>query len=68
MSIKFLPHAAAKALQWEITKGHLRAMWALDGAVSTGEYDGSFGYEKSQAFIEQFIKDFEAESFHEGFD
>ncbi len=66
--IKFLPHSSAKALQWEITKGHLRAMAALDGAVSTGEYERPYRYEKSEAAIEAFIKEFEAKGFHEGLD
>lgn len=66
--MKFLPHSAAKAQQWEITKGHLRAMWSLDGAISTGEYIRPYKFEKTKDFIEQFIKDFEDQGFNEGFD
>ena len=68
MSIKFLPHSSAKALQWEIAKGHLRAMVALDGAVSTGEYIRPYRFEKSEEAIECFIKEFEAAGLHEGMD
>lgn len=68
MNIKFLPHANAKAIQCEIAKGHLRAMAAIDGAVSTGEFDRPYRFEKTEAFIENFIKDFEANGFHYGFD
>lgn len=65
---KFLPHSAAKAQQWEIAKGHLRAMAALDGSVSSSEMTRPYRYEKSSAAIEKFIREFEAESYHEGFD
>jgi hypothetical protein len=66
--MKFLPHSAAKAQQWEIAKGHLRAMAALDGAVSTGEAERPYRYERSSAAIEMFIKEFEDAGFHEGMD
>ena len=66
--IKFLPHSSAKALQWEIAKGHLRAMAALDGAISTGEYKKPYKFEKTSKFIEDFIDEFEAAGLHEGMD
>ncbi len=66
--IKFLPHNSIKALQWEIAKGHLRAMAALDGAVSTGETKRPYKFELSSITIEAFIKTFEDAGFHEGLD
>lgn len=66
--ITVLPHALAKAQQWEIAKGHLRALWAIDGAISSGEIDRPYRFEKSKDFIESFIKEFEELGFHEGFD
>jgi len=65
---KFLPHSSAKALQWEIAKGHLRAMAALDGAISSSEIEHPYKFEKSEAAIENFIKEFEDAGFHEGMD
>lgn len=66
--MKFLPHSAAKAQQWEIAKGHLRAMAAIDGACSTGESERPYRFEKVEAAIEAFIKEFESAGFHEGQD
>lgn len=66
--MKVLPHSLAKSQQWEITKGHLRAMWAIDGAISSGEINRPYRFEKSRDFIEAFIKEFENNSFHEGMD
>lgn len=66
--IKVLPHAMAKAQQWEITKGHLRAMVALDGAISTGETSRPYRFEATQDAVEGFIKDFESAGHHEGRD
>lgn len=66
--MKFLPHSVAKATQWEIAKGHLRAMAAIDGAVSTGETERPMRWERSAKFIEDFIDQFEARGFHEGLD
>lgn len=65
---KFLPHSAMKAQQWEICKGHLRAMWALDGAMSTSQLERPFRFEKVRDVIEKFIRDFEDDGFHEGMD
>ncbi len=64
----FLPHSAAKASQWEITKGHLRALAAIDGAVSTGETERPYRFEVVGAAIEKFIRDFEDAGLHEGSD
>lgn len=66
--MKFLPHSVAKAQQWEIAKGHLRALAAIEGAVSTGEVDRPYRFETVSAAIEKFIGDFEAAGFHEGMD
>ena len=68
MTTKFLPHSVAKAQQWEIAKGHLRAMAAIDGACSTGETERPYRYEVVGKFIEQFIKEFEDRGFDEGSD
>lgn len=65
---KFLPHSAAKAQQWEITKGYLRALAALDGAVSSGETKGPYRFQVASAAIERFIKEFEDAGLHEGRD
>jgi hypothetical protein len=66
--MKFLPHSAAKAQQWEIAKGHLRALAAIDGACSTGETERPYRFERVQAAVEGFIKEFEGAGFHEGMD
>jgi hypothetical protein len=64
----FLPHSVAKAQQWEIAKGHLRALVAIDGAVSTGEVESPYRFEVVGAAVEKFIREFEAQGFHEGMD
>lgn len=64
----FLPHSVAKAQQWEIAKGHLRAMAAIDGACSTGETERPYRFEVVGAAIEKFISEFEANGLHEGAD
>lgn len=66
--MKFLPHSVAKAQQWEIAKGHLRAMAALDGAISTEESERPYRFEKTSKWIEDFILEFEANGLHEGMD
>lgn len=66
--MKFLPHSVAKATQWEIAKGHLRALAAIDGAVSTSEDERPYRYEVVETAVEKFIKEFEAEGLHEGMD
>jgi hypothetical protein len=68
MTTKFLPHSVAKAQQWEIAKGHLRAMAAIDGACSTGETERPYRFERVSEAIEKFIKDFEWAGLHEGDD
>ena len=66
--MKFMPHSAAKAQQWEIAKGHLRAMASIDGACSSGETERPFRFEIVEAAIEKFIKEFEDAGLHEGQD
>lgn len=66
--MKFLPHSAAKAQQWEIAKGHLRALAAIDGACSTGETERPYRFERVGSAIEKFIQEFEDAGFHEGMD
>lgn len=63
---KFLPHSSAKLQQWEITKGHLRAMVALEGALPSRLMNTKF--QKMDIFVEEFIRDFESRGFHYGFD
>ena len=65
---KFLPHSAAKAQQWEIAKGHLRALAAIDGACSLGESVRPYRFEVVGAAIEKFIKEFEDAGLDEGGD
>lgn len=64
----FLPHNVAKATQWEIAKGHLRALAAIDGAVATGESERPYRFEVVGAAIEKFIRDFEDSGLAEGSD
>jgi hypothetical protein len=66
--MKFLPHSVAKAQQWEIAKGHLRAMAAIDGACSTGETERPYRFERVGGAVEKFIKEFEDAGLHEGSD
>ena len=49
--VTFLPHSSAKAQQWEIAKGHLRAVAAIDGALSTGDMERPYRFEKVSAAI-----------------
>lgn len=66
--VKVLPHSLAMSQQWEIAKGHLRAMTAMAGSVSSGESERPYRFERIGDRIESFIKDFEADGFHEGKD
>lgn len=66
--MKFLPHSVAKAQQWEIAKGHLRAMAAIEGACSTEESVRPYRFEKIEIRIERFIEEFESLGYHEGMD
>ena len=73
MAAKFLPHSAAMAQQWEIAKGHLRAVAALSGGVNRSEtnYDATQGrlrYEVTRDTIENFISRFERDGLEEGID
>lgn len=68
MRTTFLPHSVAKALQWEIAKGHLRALAAIDGACSTSATGRPYRYEVVGVAIEKFIADFEFKGLHEGED
>lgn len=53
--------STAKAILWEQTKGNLRAMTMASGSGREREPS----YEKVGAAVEQFIKDFEDEGYHE---
>lgn len=58
------------AAQWEIAKGHLRAVAAISGSKPV-EYEPSTGrpleskYDELNARIEAFIKDIEQDALHE---
>lgn len=43
-------------------------MAAIDGAVSTGETERPYRFEKSSEAIEKFIREFEDATLHEGMD
>lgn len=57
--------AFAKAEQWEIAKGHLRALIAIEGAVSSGESERPYRFEVLRERIEDFIKKFEEDGLEE---
>jgi len=52
----------AKALVWEETKGHLRALVAASGQTYVKRSPDS---EKVRKVVEAFIKDFEDNGYHE---
>jgi hypothetical protein len=59
-----------KRIQWEIAKGHLRTLAAIDGSASTpwspsGRTEGPYRFELVEAAVEEFIRDFEADGLHE---
>lgn len=61
----FFHREALKAIQWELAKGYLRSLAAIDGAQSTGEMERPYRFERIQQAVEKFIKEFEDEGFHE---
>lgn len=65
---RFLPHSSVKLQQWEITKGHLRAMVALEGALPSVVGQTRNKFVKMDAFVEDFIKEFESNGYHWGID
>lgn len=57
--------SALKAQQWEICKGHLRALVAIDGSVSSGDTERPYRFEIVSEPIENFIREFENNGLHE---
>jgi hypothetical protein len=57
--------AALKAIQWEIAKGHLRTLAAIDGSASSGETERPYRFERVKEVVEVFISDFEDAGLHE---
>lgn len=52
----------AKAQQWEVAKGHLRAIAMIDGSSPSG---GKSNWEAIQKAVEDFIRDFEENGHNE---
>lgn len=57
--------SAFKGAQWETAKGHLRALVAIDGAMSSGQVERPLRFEVVSQAVENFIKDFEDHGLHE---
>lgn len=53
-----------KAMQWELAKGHLRSLVALEGSASSGESERPYRFETIAEHIETFVKGFEDEGLH----
>lgn len=56
---------ALKNIQWELAKGHLRAMVAIDASMSSGREERPCRFEIVEQVIEEFIKDFEDNGLNE---
>lgn len=54
-----------KAIQWEIAKGHLRTLAAIDGSASSGESERPYRFEVVGKAVEKFITDFENDGLNE---
>lgn len=54
-----------KTLQWEIAKGYLRSLAALEGSVSSGESERPYRFEQIEKRVEDFITAFEDDGMHE---
>jgi uncharacterized protein involved in outer membrane biogenesis len=57
--------AAMKGVHWELAKGHLRALVAIDGAMHSAQLERPLRFEEVSDAIEGFIKDFEDNALHE---
>lgn len=58
--------AMLKAQQWEITKGHLRAMCVMQGSYSTGGQGREFyKFLELKRMTDEFIIDVETNGLHE---
>jgi hypothetical protein len=68
VSGKFELQAALKGAHWEQAKGHMRALVAIDGAVSSGERPAAgekYRFQVVSDAVEEFIKAFENEGLQE---
>lgn len=63
----FLIDNAMKAQQWEIAKGHLRALVAIQGSYSSAEREpaGEAKWERLQAALDAFVSKVEDAGLHE---
>lgn len=62
------PIGLAKAILWEEAKGKLRALYAADGAQTSGEEERRLGYAPFmtiKAAVDAFIEDIESRGLHE---
>ena len=62
----FMIDVALKSQQWEITKGHLRAMAAMQGSYQGGRHESRCEtWETLQKMVEDFIEAVENGGLHE---
>ena len=61
----FVIDAALKACQWELAKGHLRALVALQGSYSSGSEHTAQRFEDAKECVDMFIDAFEGDGLHE---
>lgn len=54
-----------KAMQWEIAKGHLRSLAALEGSASSVESERPYRFEQIRDRVEAFIRAFEDDGLEE---
>ena len=54
-------HSALMRQQWEITKGHLRALAALKRSANTACHESPCPFQQVEAVIEAYIADFEGQ-------
>lgn len=63
---KFDEIGMRKGVQWEIAKGHLRALVAIDGSRYSGHDPGEKPrYQEVSEAVEAFIRAFEGDGLHE---
>lgn len=56
---------AMKQAQWEITKGHLRALVVMQGSYPSGMVHEARRWEALNKMVENFISDVEGDALHE---
>lgn len=52
-------------MQWQIAKGHLRSLAALEGSASSGESERPYKFEIIEQRVEAFIQAFEDDALQE---